>query len=211
MCYISVRPERHSYDIIRRTGEFVINLTTEELARATDWCGVRSGRDHDKFRETGLTPVPATVVKAPVVAEAPLSIECRVRQILPLGSHDLFLAEVVNIQADSRYIDSETGKLELQKARPIVYSHGEYFALGRMLGYFGWSVRRKKRIKRERQPDKMKTPIFFPTRLRPTPARGIRPKSCRKRSAKAVSPTYRRSKARGSALRVKPCGPFLSG
>ena len=144
MCYISVRPERHSYDIIRRTGEFVINLTTEELARATDWCGVRSGRDHDKFRETGLTPVPATVVKAPVVAEAPLSIECRVRQILPLGSHDLFLAEVVNIQADSRYIDSETGKLELQKARPIVYSHGEYFALGRMLGYFGWSVRRKK-------------------------------------------------------------------
>lgn len=156
MCYISVRPERHSYDIIRRTGEFVINLTTEELARATDWCGVRSGRDHDKFRETGLTPVPATVVKAPVVAEAPLSIECRVRQILPLGSHDLFLAEVVNIQADSRYIDSETGKLELQKARPIVYSHGEYFALGRMLGYFGWSVRRKKRIKRERQPDKMK-------------------------------------------------------
>lgn len=144
MCYISVRPERHSYDIIRRTGEFVINLTTEELARATDWCGVRSGRDHDKFRETGLTPVPATVVKAPVVAEAPLSIECRVRQILPLGSHDLFLAEVVNIQADSRYIDSETGKLELQKARPIVYSHGEYFALGRMLGYFGWSVRRKR-------------------------------------------------------------------
>ena len=229
MCYISVRPERHSYDIIRRTGEFVINLTTEELARATDWCGVRSGRDHDKFRETGLTPVPATVVKAPVVAEAPLSIECRVRQILPLGSHDLFLAEVVNIQADSRYIDSETGKLELQKARPIVYSHGEYFALGRMLGYFGWSVRRKKRIKRERQPDKMKkeplrtenfrplpisvqpeTPIFFPTRLRPTPARGIRPKSCRKRSAKAVSPTYRRSKARGSALRAEPCGPFLS-
>ena len=134
MCYISIRPERHSYDIIRRTGEFVINLTTEELARATDWCGVRSGRDHDKFRETGLTPAPATVVKAPV----------------------LFLAEVVNIQADSRYIDPETGKLELQKARPIVYSHGEYFALGRMLGYFGWSVRRKKRIKRERQPDKMK-------------------------------------------------------
>ena len=90
-----------------------------------------------QIRETGLTPAPATVVKAPVVAEAPLSIECRVRQILPLGSHDLFLAEVVNIQADSRYIDPETGKLELQKARPIVYSHGEYFALGRMLGYFG--------------------------------------------------------------------------
>ena len=156
MVSISVRPERFSHHLIRESGQFAINLPTEQLVRAVDWCSVKSGRDHDKFRETGLTPVPATVVKAPVVAEAPLSIECRVRQILPLGSHDLFLAEVVNIQADSRYIDSETGKLELQKARPIVYSHGEYFALGRMLGYFGWSVRRKKRIKRERQPDKMK-------------------------------------------------------
>ena len=136
MCYISVRPERHSYDIIRRTGEFVINLTTEELARATDWCGVRSGRDHDKFRETGLTPAPATVVKAPVVAEAPLSIECRVRQILPLGSHDLFLAEVVNIQADSRYIDPETGKLELPHrlfARRILRT-GSYAGLFRLVG-----------------------------------------------------------------------------
>ena len=103
-----------------------------------------------------LTPGKAGVVRAPIVEEAPVCIECRVKEIVPLGSHDLFLAEVVNIQADSRYIDSETGKLELQKARPIVYSHGEYFALGRMLGYFGWSVRRKKRIKRERQPDKMK-------------------------------------------------------
>ena len=121
MCYISIRPERHSYDIIRRTGEFVINLTTEELARATDWCGVRSGRDHDKFRETGLTPAPATVVKAPVVAEAPLSIECRVRQILPLGSHDLFLAEVVNIQADNRYIDPETGTVG--NGRTYFYSY----------------------------------------------------------------------------------------
>lgn len=144
MCYISLRRERHSYDIIRRTGEFVINLTTEELARATDWCGVKSGRDYDKFREMGLTPAPGVAVKAPVVAEAPLSIECRVRQILPLGSHDMFLAEVVNVQADDRYIDPETGRFSLEAARPIVYSHGNYFRLGELLGHFGWSVRRKK-------------------------------------------------------------------
>lgn len=144
MCYISLRRERHSYDIIRRTGEFVINLTTEELARATDWCGVKSGRDCDKFREMGLTPAPGAAVKAPVVAEAPLSIECRVRQILPLGSHDMFLAEVVNVQADDRYIDPETGRFSLEAARPIVYSHGNYFRLGELLGHFGWSVRRKK-------------------------------------------------------------------
>lgn len=150
MCYISVRPERHSYQIIRRTGEFVINLTTEEMARATDWCGVRSGRDYDKFKETGLTPLPAAQVQAPLIAESPISIECRVRQVIPLGSHDMFLAEVVNIQADERFIDPITGKLDLEKARPIVYSHGEYFSLGKMLGHFGWSVRRKKRIKRER-------------------------------------------------------------
>lgn len=142
MCYISVRPERHSYDIIRRTGEFVINLTTEELARATDWCGIRSGRDYDKFRETGLTPGLASVVAAPTVAEAPLSIECRVKQILPLGSHDMFLAEVVNVQADERYLDAD-GRFDLERARPLVYSHGEYFRLGEAIGRFGWSVRRK--------------------------------------------------------------------
>lgn len=125
-------------------------MNSSSTSPPKSWHALRTGAAYvlaattTNFGETGLTPVPATVVKAPVVAEAPLSIECRVRQILPLGSHDLFLAEVVNIQADSRYIDSETGKLELQKARPIVYSHGEYFALGRMLGYFGWSVRRKR-------------------------------------------------------------------
>ena len=144
MCYISLRRERHSHEIISRTGEFVINLTTEELARATDWCGVKSGRDCDKFRERGLTPAPGVAVKAPVVAEAPLSIECRVRQVMPLGSHDMFLAEVVNVQADDRYIDPATGRFSLEAARPIVYSHGHYFRLGEMLGHFGWSVRRKK-------------------------------------------------------------------
>ncbi|MBQ5703670.1 MAG: flavin reductase family protein, partial [Alistipes sp.] len=106
MCYISVRPERHSYDIIKRTGEFVINLTTTSLARATDWCGVRSGRDYDKFAEMGLTPIPSAVVGAPAVEESPISIECRVRQIIPLGSHDMFLADVVNVLVDEEWISS---------------------------------------------------------------------------------------------------------
>ena len=145
MCYISVRPERHSYEIIKRTGEFVINLTTARLARATDWCGVRSGRDYDKFAEMGLKVEAAEVVKAPVVAEAPVSIECRVRQIIPLGSHDMFLADVVNVLVDEEYINPETGKLELERADMIAYSHGEYFRLGQAIGHFGWSVRKKKK------------------------------------------------------------------
>lgn len=143
MCYISVRPERHSYEIIKRTGEFVINLTTEELARAVDWCGVRSGRDYDKFAETGLTPEKAEKVAAPVVGESPVAIECRVRQVIPLGSHDMFIAEVVNVLVDERVIDDETGKFELERAGLLAYSHGEYFALGKALGHFGWSVRKK--------------------------------------------------------------------
>ncbi|MEG1405258.1 MAG: flavin reductase family protein [Alistipes sp.] len=141
MCYISVRPERYSYDIIRRTGEFVINLTTEELAHATDWCGVRSGRDYDKFAEMGLTAVRGTVVNAPIVAEAPISIECRVQQIIPLGSHDLFIAQVVNVVVDDRYMD-DSGRFDLERARPLIYSHGEYFSLGEMIGHFGWSVKK---------------------------------------------------------------------
>ena len=145
MCYISVRPERHSYEIIKRTGEFVINLTTARLARATDWCGVRSGRDYDKFAEMGLKTEAAEVVKAPVVAEAPVSIECRVRQIIPLGSHDMFLADVVNVLVDEEYINPETGKLELERADMIADSHGEYFRLGQAIGHFGWSVRKKKK------------------------------------------------------------------
>ncbi len=150
MCYISVRPERHSYDIIKRNGEFVINLTTEELARATDWCGVRSGRDYDKFAEMGLTPVPATVVKAPIIAEAPVSIECRVRNIVPLGSHDMFVAEVVNVVVDERYINADTGKFEMERAGLIAYLHGEYFTLGKAIGHFGWSVRKKPKKSRGR-------------------------------------------------------------
>ena len=152
MCSISLRPERHSYEIIRRTGAFVINLTTQALARATDWCGVRSGRDCDKFREAGLTPLPSDRVEAPLVAESPVNIECRVRQRLPLGSHDLFLAEVVGVQVDPAYIDPATGRFDLERAGLIAYSHGEYFALGRSLGRFGWSVRKKSRPAAESRP-----------------------------------------------------------
>ena len=150
MCYISVRPERHSYEIIKRTGEFVINLTTASLARATDWCGVRSGRDYDKFSEMGLTAEAAAVVKAPIVAESPVSIECRVKQIVPLGSHDMFIADVVNVLVDEEYINPETGKLELERADMIAYSHGAYFRLGKAIGHFGWSVRKKKKTHKPR-------------------------------------------------------------
>lgn len=142
MCSISVRRERHSYGLIREAGEFVINLTTRRLARATDWCGVRSGRDYDKFREMGLTPLPAAEVAVPIVGESPVNIECRVTQVIPLGSHDLFLAEVVHVQVDEALIDPATGKFHFEQADPIVYSHGEYYALGEALGHFGWSVRK---------------------------------------------------------------------
>ena len=151
MCYISVRPERHSYDIIKRTGEFVINLTTADMARAVDWCGVRSGRDYDKFAETGLTPVPCSVVKAPAVGESPVSIECRVCDIVRLGSHDMFLAEVVNVLADERYIDPESGRFDLGRAGMMAYCHGEYFRLGEVLGHFGWSVRKPRKSGRARR------------------------------------------------------------
>ena len=143
MCYISVRKERHSYDIIRRTGEFCINLTTEDMAHATDWCGVRSGRNEDKWKATGLTPMANPHVSAPIIAESPLSICCRVREVKELGSHDMFIADVVGVEADDRFIDPETGKFSLDKANPIVYSHGEYYSLGKLIGHFGWSVRKK--------------------------------------------------------------------
>lgn len=143
MCYISVRPERHSYGLLRRTGEFVINLTTEEMARATDWCGVKSGSEYDKFRETGLTPVRGAMVSAPVVEESPLSIECRVVEIKELGSHHMFIAEVVNVQADDRFIDKETGEFRLRDAGLIAYSHGHYHKLGEEIGKFGFSVKKK--------------------------------------------------------------------
>lgn len=144
MCYISVRPERKSHDIIKKNGEFVINLTTVELAEVTDWCGVKSGRDMDKFKESGLTPFPGTVVNCPIVEEAPVSIECRVKEIIPLGTHDMFIADVVNVVADGRYIDTESGAFDLASSGLLAYSHGNYYALGEKVGKFGWSVMKDK-------------------------------------------------------------------
>ena len=142
MVSISVRPERYSYDIIKETGEFVINLTTKELTYATDYCGVKSGRDVDKFKEMGLTALPGKEVKAPLIGESPVNIECKVTQMLPLGSHDMFLAEVVAVHVDEKYID-EKGKFHLDKAEPIAYSHGDYLATGELLGTFGYSVKKQ--------------------------------------------------------------------
>lgn len=147
MASISVRPERHSYDMIRESGEFVINLTTEKLAFATDYCGVRSGRDVDKWQELHLTPIAGSEVKAPLVKESPVNIECRVTEVKELGTHHMFLAEVVAVHADEAYMD-EKGSFDLAKAQPIVYSHGTYYTVGRPLGTFGYSVRKK--------PDKQK-------------------------------------------------------
>lgn len=137
MVSISVRPERHSYHMIRESGEFVINLTTEELVRAADYCGVRSGRDVDKFEEMRLTPLKASQVAAPLIGESPVNIECRVEQVLELGSHHMFLASVLAVDVDESWMN-EKGKLELNKAGLAVYSHGEYFALGKRLGTFGY-------------------------------------------------------------------------
>lgn len=144
MCYISIRPERHSYNIIKQNMEFVINITTEELAYATDWCGVRSGKNFSKFEEMKLTAGKASVIQAPIIEESPLNIECRVKEILSLGSHDMFIADVVNVKADEKYIDSTTGKFSLEDANPIAYSHGQYYELGNKIGGFGWTVRKKK-------------------------------------------------------------------
>ena len=145
MLSISVRPERHSYHMMKETGEFVVNLTTESMAWATDYCGVRSGRDVDKWKETGLTPEKANVVNVPVIKESPVNIECRVVKVEELGSHHMFIADVVNVQADDRYLSGETGKFELADAEPLVYLHGGYFELGKKIGKFGWSVEKKKR------------------------------------------------------------------
>ena len=142
MVSISVRPERSSYPILKETGEFVINLTTKELAFATDYCGVKSGRDVDKFKEMGLTPIPAKEVAAPMIQESPVNIECKVRQILPLGSHDMFLADVVAVHADEKYMDGNR-KFHLEQAEPIIYSHGSYFGCGELLGTFGYSVKKR--------------------------------------------------------------------
>lgn len=143
MCYISVRPERHSYPLIVENKEFTINLTTEEMAHSTDWCGVKSGAEYNKFHETGLTPVKGETVNAPIVEQSPLAIECKVMEIKELGSHNMIIAEVVNIQADEKYIDPSTGEFRLQDAKLIAYSHGHYYKLGEEIGKFGFSVKKK--------------------------------------------------------------------
>lgn len=141
MVSISVRKERYSYDIIKETKEFVINLVTEELVYATDYCGVKSGRDVDKFKEMHLTPLKSVKINAPSIAESPVNIECKVKDIIPLGSHDLFLAEVVNVTVDDKYMD-EKGTFHINDAKLAAYSHGEYYGLGKKLGSFGYSVKK---------------------------------------------------------------------
>ena len=142
MVSISLRPERYSYPILRETGEFVINLATKKLAYAVDYCGVKSGRDVDKFKELGLTPRKAKQVKAPMIGESPVNIECRVCQVIPLGSHHMFLAEVAAVHAEDKYMDKKR-KFHLEYAEPIVYSHGGYFVCGEQVGTFGYSVKKQ--------------------------------------------------------------------
>lgn len=143
MLYISVRPERHSYSMIRESGEFVVNLTTESLAKATDYCGVRSGRDVDKWKEMNLTRGKANELEfAPIIEECPVNIECKVEEVKELGSHHMFIARVVSVQVDDSYMD-ETGKFCLNETGLLAYSHGEYLGLGKKIGKFGYSVKKK--------------------------------------------------------------------
>lgn len=142
MVSISVRPERYSHDIMEETGEFVINLVTKDLTYATDYCGVRSGRDVDKFKEMNLTPLPSKMIDAVGIEESPVNIECKVVEVKKLGSHDMFIAEVVNVTVDDRYMD-ENNKFNLNDSDLVAYSHGEYFTLGEKIGTFGYSVRKK--------------------------------------------------------------------
>jgi flavin reductase (DIM6/NTAB) family NADH-FMN oxidoreductase RutF len=145
MCYISVRPGRHSYNIIKSRGEYVINLTTRPLAFAADWCGVRSGSKYDKFEKMGLTPVPASKVNAPMIRESPVNIECVVKEVVELGSHHMFISEVVAINADEEFIDGQTGLFRLNDSVPVCYSHGKYYETGKLIGKFGFSVEKKKK------------------------------------------------------------------
>ena len=144
MCYISVRPERASYPLIVQNMEFTINLTTEKMAFATDWVGVRSGKDYNKWGKTGLTPLAGEMVKSPTIQESPLSIECRVKEVIHLGTHDMFISDVLNVRVDEELID-ETGKFHLEKSGLIAYSHGQYFELGNFIGNFGFSVKKHTR------------------------------------------------------------------
>ena len=141
--YISVRPSRHSHKIIKESGVFAINLTTKELVRYADWCGVYTGAKVDKFQRCKLTKEPASEINCPLIAESPLSLECRVTDIIPLGSHDMFLADIVAVDVDESLVD-EKGRLCLERAGIVAYAHGDYFELGKKLGNFGFSVKKKK-------------------------------------------------------------------
>ena len=149
MVSVSIRPERYSYDIIKETKEFVINLTTKDLVYATDYCGVKSGRDVDKFKDMNLTAMSATKVSCPLIEESPVNIECKVKEIVKLGSHDMFVAEVLGVTVDEKLLDDK-GKFDLRAADLISYSHGEYFTLGEKIGKFGYSVVKKKTSKRKK-------------------------------------------------------------
>lgn len=148
MCYISIRKERYSHDIIKKTKEFVINLTNKDLVYATDWCGVKTGAKVDKFKEMKLTKEKAKFVKCPLIKESPVSIECKVKEIRELGSHDMFIAEILSIDADESYID-EKGAFDITKCNLITYANGKYFTLGKQVGKFGYSVAKKKNRKRK--------------------------------------------------------------
>lgn len=148
MCYISVRPERFSHELIKKNGEFVINLTTKELARATDWCGVKSGRDFDKFKEMGLTKEKATIVKSPMIAESPISVECKVDKIVPLGSHDMITAKIVVINVSDKFVN-EKGAFDISKCDLMAYANGGYYPLGKKIGQFGFSVMKKSTKKKK--------------------------------------------------------------
>lgn len=145
LCYISVRPERHSYKLLCKNREFVINLTTRDLAYATDWCGVRSGKKYNKFKEMKLTPGKASIVNAPIIEESPVNIECKVKDIIQLGTHDMFISEVVNVKVDEKYLHPKTDAFHLIDSKPIGYLHGFYFELGKKIGKFGFSVEKKKK------------------------------------------------------------------
>ena len=139
--YISLRPERYSYKIIKETNEFVINLVTEDLTYACDYCGVKSGKEHNKFKELNLTPIDSKHIKAPSILESPVNIECRLREIMPLGSHDVFIADIVGVTIDDKYLDDKN-RFDLEKAKLIAYSHGEYYGLGSYIGKFGYSIKK---------------------------------------------------------------------
>ena len=180
LTYISIRPSRYSYDIIKNSGEFVLNLPTWKMVAAVDFCGVKSGKTVDKFKETGLTPAPCSQVSAPQILESPVSIECKVKSVTPYGTHDMFLAEVVAVNVDEQYINIE-GALDLEKAGLVAFAHGKYYTLGRNLGSFGFSVN-KTALKQKQQMAKVEV-----VEKKPSPLKKEKPQVEKKKPAKSRS------------------------